>query len=429
MKWIYDLVILSGSALGFEVALELSAWGRVALVLPKPQGIAMQGSWLRLVLQERLQESFQNHSRQLQGNELQEWLTGQVQRLQIRYSKAVLGAAGVDVIEGEGEFGGGKSLAFQINGDRLDGKTYLLLDALEHSNLSLNLVKLKLKQPDFLYSDFADSSVVDSKASIPENNPSIQETLTLNQAYGRLLEQPCQSWTMIGHGPELAEWIGLAALFGQSVTWYLDRQTLMPLEDEYANQRLQAYLEALGVKIYPQIPELSNWHGQNLTPIQIKTKPDTFLSVNSYLQTRRPNVYACGSWLKGYSLPMVTKTEALSVGANRLKKSRPQPMIYEICPWWLTTPYPLARVGWNLRQLTASQQKHSSRDTQHLKTYQIQASPLGGDRGQIITHKNQLLGATLLGYGAIPTSQSFALGMKKSVPWPDILAIAGWRVI
>ncbi|MDG2990910.1 hypothetical protein L3556_08215 [Candidatus Synechococcus calcipolaris G9] len=434
MKWAYDIVIVSGSALGFEVAFDLSLWGRVALVIPEKT--SWEGSWLRLILPERLCDRFNEHPRVLRGDALRSWLQGQVERVQMVYSRAVLAAAGVDIIEGMGQFSQDKPLGLEIQGDRLEAPSYLLLD-----------------QPD---------------------NP-----LDLGEAYAKLLTPPGKNescanghrvWSVRGHGPELAEWIGLACLLEESVSWYIPGDRPLPQEDDWTNQRLQAYLEALGVRIYTQTPGsphpsilalppshggndqdhqkeqektslLDEWGGLGLSQLGLHCHPvptDSFLNLNGFLkvngdlQTRHPKIYACGSWLRGYDLPMTTKAEALHIGRNCLQKRRrfPRnhiPMIYKGCPWWLTTPYPLARVGWNLRQLTQSQNNNDFRG-HALKTYRIQASPLGGDYGQIVTHNQQLLGATLVGYGAISASQTFALGLQKSVPWPDILAIAGWQL-
>ncbi|BAC08803.1 hypothetical protein [Thermosynechococcus vestitus] len=283
MRFEYDLLIVAASPLALDIAYRCAPLGRIGLVIPPPDG-QWQWQWQRWWLS-------QFPPRTLDAQHWQHF-QAHLSHGQRRYAPAVLELVGVDVITGVGEFVWRPRCHFQVGGDRLYARGYLLLDA-----------------PAAM--DFQDMDALSR------------------------IELACWHY-----------WSGKAP--------NADAQGLpvVTTEDAWFNDRLHAALKALGLAIpgsgKRKAPDFSPLH---LHPLQRDAQG--WLRLNRYGRTSHPQIYACGGWQRGYHLPSLTYFEAFAI-ARQILQRRPIPLDYRSQPWWIALPIPMARVGWNGRQAQQS---------------------------------------------------------------------------
>ncbi len=357
MRFDYDLVIVAANPVALAVAYRYARVGRIGLVLPPPAPW-WQWQWQRWWLSVAPPQVLDAASWQ----QFQAMVHYQQERLAPR----VLELAGVDVIVGTGKLIWQPQCHVCVEEDQLYGRNYLLLDA-----------------------------------------PAEPFVAT-------------PPW--VGSGMELAEAIAWQAWTTQEGpwTWQVRGDHLVPSEDPWFNDRLQAALEAMGVQIdfVPDSPSVRmppslgdlNLHG-------LQSDRHGWLHLNRYGRTSHPQVYACGAWQRGYTLPSLTAFEAEVIVSNLLLQER-QPLEYRYQPWWLPIPTPLARVGYN--------QYQAQREV-HPQTIYSPADPTSWGE-MLIDKKGKLLGVTLQGTGAIATSRIFGLCLRQGLSAGASLAYAGWEL-
>ena len=184
-------------------------------------------------------------------------------------------------------------------------------------------------------------------------------------------------WAIAGASPQALVWAQILALSGKKVQILSRNDHLLPQEDGEMAHLLQAHLEALGVVFWyntrvlkvdrahkdfflelsegqtlqvqqylkASFPPLQGALLQNLHLVQ----KQGFLRTNSSLQTSHPQIYACGNWLRGYSLGNLYKQEAQWLIQHLWGRS--QPLRYENIPLTLATQPPWFRVGYPAAQL------------------------------------------------------------------------------
>jgi pyruvate/2-oxoglutarate dehydrogenase complex dihydrolipoamide dehydrogenase (E3) component len=212
------------------------------------------------------------------------------------------------------------------------------------------------------------------------------------QASTAILNSPHQSvegkrWGIWGAFPENLRLAQTLAQSGHTIQLLTRNAHLLPGEDREMSHLLQCYLDSIGVTIwcqchgfranfntddqtyrlsfrdhvgsqqvtvdsfwrspYSQLP----WHWFNLLPTfqPEVTSNAPYLAVNQNLQTSHPQIYACGSWLKGYGAQPVALQEAHYV-VDRLLGKSDQPINYAHIPFGIDIDPPWHRVGLSEQQ-------------------------------------------------------------------------------
>lgn len=230
----YDLVILGGSAMARYAAWQaVHAQARVALVEPEAtlvethplftmrQLVWMQGTQSRTPYPVERKEVSPLPPLSGQGNLSQslEWAADVADVYAEERSLAVLAAAGVDVIVGQGEFCRRPSCGVMVNGRLLRSRSYLLAPGHTMGTVSIDGIDdIDIWTPDSFW------------------------------MYPPL--QPPDHLVILGgtlRGIEMAQ---VLAQLGTAVTLVCDRPTLIPDMDADMNMLLQSMLEAAGVAIW-----------------------------------------------------------------------------------------------------------------------------------------------------------------------------------
>jgi pyruvate/2-oxoglutarate dehydrogenase complex dihydrolipoamide dehydrogenase (E3) component len=255
-----------------------------------------------------------------------------------------------------------------------------------------------------------------------------------------------QSVAIIGDGPWAVLWSQCLAQLGLQVTILTPQAQLLPKEDGEVATWVQSGLEAMGIQIWrrcnlqgqevegkvvlttpagPVAVERLLWLGGvstafektlNLDALGLRLKPG--LTVNPYLQTRHPRIYASGEILGGYALPEVAQQEAAIALGNILGRSRsrrPRKMVdYRSIPWRIPGIPEVARVGqWTMAMAGTSAQ--STRILRHVLT-STEASPNVDPTllcKVLVSNQDRVLGATLVGAGAARLIDGLAWAIQR----------------
>uniref|UniRef100_B8HRW9 FAD-dependent pyridine nucleotide-disulphide oxidoreductase n=1 Tax=Cyanothece sp. (strain PCC 7425 / ATCC 29141) TaxID=395961 RepID=B8HRW9_CYAP4 len=410
----YDLVILGGTGAGLSAAITAARTSRVALVLSSPAPVEL--FWFQQALGEftRLHARTAHPDHNLLARATQ-YATAVVTRLQQKYSSANLGRLGIDVITGEGNFQTQPTLQFCVAGRQLRSHSYLIAAV-----------------PPF-----------------PENHP--------RQLLRQLSSpQPPQACVLLGNCPVQVELAQILARLQIDTTLLLP-QPFLALEERAVALLLRSHLEAEGVKlIHDQTastvdPNLNpkgemaahnatqtvglvekeksaeNW--LNLTATGVRLTQGR-LSVNAYLQTANPRIYACGEILGGYPLAELAHAEARVALHNALHRhplGRGQQRIdYRLIPWRINTDPALARVGctvaqarrWYSQDVMVLEQDDQTQDRSYLKSETTSLCQL------VVRQNGDILGATAIGMAASEMIQLIALAMVQRLKVTELAHLA-----
>ncbi|MEL6398461.1 MAG: FAD-dependent oxidoreductase [Cyanobacteria bacterium J06607_6] len=159
----------------------------------------------------------------------------------------------------------------------------------------------------------------------------------------------------------------------------------------------------------------------NLMELGLKAvfQGDRPLTVNAFLQTEHPRIYACGAVLGGDDLPAIARQEAHCALHNALFWNR-QRIDYSTIPYALPTQPTVAQVG-----LTEPQARQRYSDSQLLVARQsLNQNPkaqwratTGGFCKLLARRNGQLIGAHGIGPEATEWIQTVALLMAQKTPW------------
>jgi pyruvate/2-oxoglutarate dehydrogenase complex dihydrolipoamide dehydrogenase (E3) component len=363
----YDVVIIGGSIVGRYAAMNAAQQrANVALVEPSlDDGFIYHHAFASIT--NRLQQTLENagFGIHLTSTSLSEkyqislgWEEAALYAKSIaaniteQLSPAILGAAGVDLIYGSGQFQWSQArrtrdLAFVVNNRLLSARHYLLATG--------------------------------STPAIPaiEGLQSVGY-LTLSNIWHSLNSSansrtPPQNWVIIGGVPQSIELAQILVRLGFRVALILARPNLLPHLDPEISALLQAQLEIEGVRVLTQTAvtqvmriENKKWvqagdkaieadeivvaTGQqpnldslNLPTVGVKWHPGHLL-VNNKLQTTNHRIYACGDVIGGYDFVNVAKYEAKIAIDNALFFPT-RKVNYNSVPWALFTQPMLAQVG------------------------------------------------------------------------------------
>ncbi|MBW4658081.1 MAG: NAD(P)/FAD-dependent oxidoreductase [Drouetiella hepatica Uher 2000/2452] len=443
----YDLVIVGGSAIGRYAAAQAAQTARVALVEPEtPNYLSAlyHSTFLHAAqLSHQIRRSphwglgcnpkwEESGCLPLQWQETLAWAKGAADSLEDQSTEgnlALLAASGVDVIVGQGEFLRRPRWGFSVKGRLLRSRSFLLAP--------------------------------EAPCSIPDlAGLETVPYLTLET----LWQQPWQTLpdrlAIVGSDPRGIE---LAQAFNRLGTRValISPHPLLPSEDREAANLIQAQLEAEGVDIFTQAivrqihlsdrsseiqvglewsdrelhhtvkadalllatPPQIDLASLNLDSVGVEWQPHGII-VNHKLQTRNPDIYACGAALGGYADLAIARHEATVALKNArsprsfrslfLKKSTVR---YEQVPFVLNTAPELARVG--LTEIQA--RRHYGADVRLLKQFtktlpkaQIQGETTGFCK-LIVRRNGEILGAHWIGTHASEGIGTIALAIQQNI--------------
>ena len=168
----------------------------------------------------------------------------------------------------------------------------------------------------------------------------------------------------------------------------------------------------------------ANVEGFGLEALGIELRDNGTLAVNEYLQTRYPNIYACGDVTGPYQFTHVAAHQAWYAAVNALfgkfKKFR---VDYSVIPWATFISPEVARVGLNEQDAIAEGVDYE------VTRYGIddldRAIADGSDEGfvKVLTAKgsDRILGVTIIGVHAGDLIAEYVLAMKHGIGLKKIL--------
>lgn len=359
---------------------------------------------------------------------LGEWAEAMTMNLQASRSPAQLASLGIEQIDGVAQFSQKPQLQVQVQNRVLRSHRYLL--ALDADLPSPSIPGIRTE--DWLTPADIIPNLDPAKKPLP--NPLV----------------------VCGDGPVATILSQALARMGHSISLLSEHAHILPWEDAEAAFRVQAHLEADGVKIYthcqienviraPQPPwqvvtnqgvltaDTLIWAAEsssttidsNLVAVNLRHTPQG-LWTDTKLQTSKSQIYACGSVLGGYTLPDITNYEA-SIAVKNSLSSHKQRVDYRALPWSIQTYPPLARVG-----LTETQALQEARPFQVLYQYfkdtekgRLQDQTSGWCK-LIVQNDGQILGAHVVGGAAAEIIHLLALAMKKHCPITDLTDFASF---
>lgn len=273
---------------------------------------------------------------------------------------------------------------------------------------------------------------------------------TIETFLGR--ERLSDSAIILGGYPNGIALAQLLRRWGVAVTLITSKPQLLGAEDLDVSDWITAQLRAEGIRLYlnTQVEEVMAEDTTILLKLPHKTvsakelivaaKPvphlaqtsletwfsnDRPVSVNAFLQTYRPRIYACGGILGGYDLSAIARQEAHLAVENALFWNRRR-INYHVLPYALPTYPEMARVG-----LTETQahQRYGQKEVLIARQF-LYDNPKAQWRGEtigfckIIAHQNgHLLGGHGVGPEASEWIQTLSWLMAQNTPWWQIARI------
>nr|WP_246386620.1 FAD-dependent oxidoreductase [Litorivivens lipolytica] len=168
----------------------------------------------------------------------------------------------------------------------------------------------------------------------------------------------------------------------------------------------------------------ANVEGFGLDTLGVELRDNGTLAVNDYLQTRYPNIYACGDVTGPYQFTHVAAHQAWYAAVNslfgRFKKFR---VDYSVIPWATFISPEIARVG--LNEQDAKAQNIAYEVTRYGIDDLDRAIADGSDEGfvKVLTAEgsDRILGVTIVGAHAGDLIAEYVLAMKHRIGLKKIL--------
>lgn len=192
------------------------------------------------------------------------------------------------------------------------------------------------------------------------------------------------------------------------------------LHAEYEGEALEIEFDELLLAVGRQ----ANTEGFGLEELGIATTKQGTLEVNEFLQTKFPNIYACGDVAGPYQFTHTASHQAWYAAVNalfgRFKKFK---VDYSVIPWATFTDPEVARVG--LNESDAEQQGIPYEVTQYGIDDLDRAIAEGEAEGFIkvltVPGKDKILGVTIVGAHAGELISEYILAMKHGIGLNKIL--------
>ncbi len=270
-------------------------------------------------------------------------------------------------------------------------------------------------------------------------------------------EQP-QRLVVLGGGPIGCELSQTFARLGSQVTQIQKGPRLMPREDEDAAALVTAALEESGVTVLVDhttvcfvreegekvlyvtgdgqekrivfdtlllaVGRKANTAGLGLETLKLPTDDNGTITVNDHLQSRFPNIYACGDVAGPYQFTHTASHQAWYASVNALfgfaKKFK---VDYRVIPWCTFTDPEVARVGLNEQE--ANEQGIDYEVTRYgiddLDRAIAESADLGFVKVLTATGSDRILGVTIVGQHAGELIAEYVLAMKYKLGLNKIL--------
>jgi pyruvate/2-oxoglutarate dehydrogenase complex dihydrolipoamide dehydrogenase (E3) component len=411
----YDLVIIGNTRAARIAARAAMEWpARVALVLP-PTAVAPYAHIYPYALQQASSQGFHRDP-----HYPWQYAKTVVDRVSLQLSIATLAAQGVDIVEGDGEFGIKPTLSFNIGQRRLRAKNYLL--------------------------------AMGSQIEVPEQIPGLATTGFLSLAtLAEIVNRPKipSRWAIIGDEAIGVEMAQALRKLGYEVLLVIESSHILPEEDPDAAAAVQFQLEASGIVLMTQktIQEVGvDDHGKYLTIDRRKYHIDEILvaateqpcvesfglggarveydrsgvGVDEQLQTSNHRIYACGSVcgkvLGGYYGEHLAEYEA-RLAVHNAMSGRKKPVNYHKIPWTIFSHPQIARVG--PTELDARLQYKKRLMVLRRESHQSpRALVVENDHGfvkLIVRRSGRIIGATIVGRDAAEMAQIVALAIRHQL--------------
>lgn len=168
----------------------------------------------------------------------------------------------------------------------------------------------------------------------------------------------------------------------------------------------------------------ANTQSLGLENVAIETDSQGFITVDEYLQTSCPTVYACGDVIGGYQFTHVSAHEAWYASVNslfgRFKRFKAD---YRVIPWVTFTSPEVARVGINEKDAKAQGIAYDSTqyDLKDLDRAITDNAAQGFVRVLTVPGKDKILGATIVGPRADDLIANFVTAMKHNLGLNKVL--------
>ncbi|MBX6313302.1 MAG: FAD-dependent oxidoreductase, partial [Isosphaeraceae bacterium] len=270
------------------------------------------------------------------------------------------------------------------------------------------------------------------------------------------LDELPASLVILGAGPVGLELGQAFARLGSPVTILDLADRILPREDPEVSQRLQALLEAEGIKFFLGVEitgvtlkdgkkvvqfrrrqdgatfeaarthllvatgRLANVEGLNLEAVAIDADPQHGIPVDEYLATRTPHIFAIGDVLGHHQWTHAAEREAAVAFQNAVLRL-PKKMDYSAVPWVTFTDPEVATVG-----KTEDEARAEDPDVRVLRAEladvdrpRIDGATVGFAK-VVASPSGKILGATILGPEAGTVLQEFVLAMEHGLTLDDI---------
>ncbi len=168
----------------------------------------------------------------------------------------------------------------------------------------------------------------------------------------------------------------------------------------------------------------ANTKGFGLEELGIETNPNGTLTVNDYLQTKYPNIYAVGDVVGPYQFTHTSAHQAWYAAVNALfGKFKKFKVDYSVIPWATFTEPEVARVGINEQE--AKQQginyEVTRFDVAELDRAIADEEAHGFVKVLTVAGKDKILGATIVGEQAGDLIAEYVMAMKHNIGLNKIL--------
>ncbi len=436
----YDLVIIGATAAARTAAIEaVNLQARVALILPSAasgQTHAQHDLYPYALAQIAKSSRSSLSPRQPPASDPWQYADLANDRIEQQLSQSLLAARGVDVLVGIGEFCRRPHLAFNINQRYLRAHAYLMATG----SVAADPLIPGLQTVGFLTHVSVASLLANRLPSLVDGNIPLR-------------------WAIIGSeaiGVELAQTL---ARLGCQVKLIVETAQILPCENLELANLIQAQLEADGVQVYLSmvvskvdqtdqdklvmagdelilvdqiliaLPDRPLLEPFNLVGVGVDYS-DQGISIDRYLRTSHPQIYACGSVcgnvLGGYHSQSLTQYEAKIAVKNALswRKTKIDYASYNHLPWAVYTDPPMARVGMTIDIAQNRQRKQPIILHQYFKIcpQAIIDNLATGYCKIIVTQQGLILGAEIVGQTAPELIHILALAIQQKLTIADLTA-------
>lgn len=263
---------------------------------------------------------------------------------------------------------------------------------------------------------------------------------------------------VVGGGPVGCELAQAFAHLGSEVTLVTRADRLLPKEDPEVAELIRASFRRLGISIHTEFTPLffgpaaggqecvfSTGRGQRrlnfdrvllavgrsanveelgLDALGISVGPTGEITVDDYLCTAIPTIYACGDVVGPYQFTHMASHQAWYAAVNSLfGRWRRFRVDYSVVPWATFTDPEVARVGLNEEQ---ARSQDIAYDLTRYELAELDRAIADGEAHgfiKVLTEpgRDRILGVTIVGYHAAELVQEFVLGMKHGLGLGKIL--------